>query len=376
MNRRVPFVDLRAQYATIRSEIDAAIAGVLDTSAYIGGPAVERFEREFAAWMGMPLCAGCANGTDSLEILLEAMGIAGGAEVLVPAHTWISTAEAVTRAGAVPVFVDTDPATYTIDPSRIEGKLTSRTRAIIPVHLYGHPCDMDALMAIAHRHGLRVIEDCAQAHGARYRGSLVGTFGDAASFSFYPGKNLGAYGDAGGIITRDEEIWRRFKMIANHGRLGKHDHAIEGRNSRLDGLQAAVLAAKLPHLDGWVAARRANAGVYSRLLAPAGIEPPRVAEGCEHAYHLYVVQVPERDRVREELAAVGVETGIHYPMALPMLAAYRRFGHRREDFPVSTRAVDQILSLPMYAELSSEEIAYVCSALVAAVARCTQSTRA
>lgn len=364
MSVRVPFVDLVAQYESIRTEVDAAIAGVISESAYIGGRFVKAFEEDFAGFLGAQYCVGCANGTDSLEILLKALGIGAGDEVIVPANSWISTSEAVTTAGGTPVFVDCDPHYYTIDTEKIEEKISPRTKAIIPVHLYGLPAEMDKIMAIAARHGLKVVEDCAQAHGATYRGRAVGTIGDAGSFSFYPGKNLGAYGDAGCMVTNDPELATRIRMIANHGRLGKFDHMLEGRNSRLDGLQAAILSAKLPHLRRWTELRRSHAAAYDHLLAESGIQLSQALEYSCHVYHLYVVQLSQRDHVRDELAANGIETGIHYPIPLPFLKAYARMGHSRDDFPVVSAASERILSLPMFAELTEQQLEKVVAALL------------
>jgi dTDP-4-amino-4,6-dideoxygalactose transaminase len=359
----IKLVDLHAQYLSIRSEIDAAIASVIADTAFIGGKYVTAFEEQFAAYVGTPYCVGCGNGTDALEIALVALGIGKGDEVIVPAHTWISTAEAVTTAGATPVFVDTNPLTYTIDPNLIEQKITPRTRAIIPVHLYGLPAEMDEILALARKYRLRVVEDCAQAHGAKYKGRTVGSFGDAAAFSFYPGKNLGAYGDAGCIVTADDQVARTARMIANHGRLSKHDHALEGRNSRLDGLQAAILSVKLPHLEKWNEARRKNAELYRSHLEGTGIEPPVAPQHSRHVYHLYVVQVPDRDHVATTLKSRNIETGVHYPVPLPFLQAYQRMRHEPSHFPVASRQMTRILSLPMYADLPESSISFICETL-------------
>jgi dTDP-4-amino-4,6-dideoxygalactose transaminase len=350
----IRLVDLNAQYQSIKTEIDEAIAEVLSDAAFIGGKYATIFEEEFAAYLGVKCCIGCGNGTDALEILLKALGIGRGDEVIVPAHTWISTAESVTTAGATPVFVDTTPALYTINAALIERHITNRTKAIIPVHLYGHPAEMDTIMAIAKIHGLKVIEDCAQAHGATYKGRKVGTIGHAAAFSFFPSKNLGAYGDAGGMVTNDESVAQLARMIANHGRLGKHDHAMEGRNSRLDGLNAAILSVKLHHLEAWTEARRSLAATYDEALEREGIAVPVSLPDCRHVFHLYVVEVTGRDAFREALAANGVETGVHYPKALPFLKAYERFAHRKDDFPVAFESTSRILSLPMYPELQPD----------------------
>lgn len=365
----VPFVDLKLQYHNHQKEIDAAIASVIGETAFISGKYAQTFENEFAAFLGIQHVMSCANGTDSLEILLQAYGIGAGDEVIVPANSWISTSESVTSVGARVVFVDADPATYTINTQLIESKISSRTKAVIPVHLYGCPADMDAIMQIAAKHKLNVIEDCAQAHGATYKGKNIGTIGHASSFSFYPGKNLGAYGDAGCMATNDAEIATKARMIANHGRLGKHDHGIEGRNSRLDGMQGAILSAKLPFLNQWTEARIRHAALYHELLADTGIPLPVTPAGCKHVFHLFVTKIRNREFVQDYLKSKGIETGIHYPIALPLLKAYTYLGHTSDDFPVASGQMDALLSLPMYAELNDSQIHYVCETLKEAVAR-------
>lgn len=367
---KIPFVDLRAQYDHIKPEIDAAIASVIADSAFVGGYEnryVRNFEEAFADYLKAVHCIGCANGTDSIEILLKAMNIGPGDEVIVPAHSWISTSEAVTTVGARPVFVDTHPDYYTLDARLIEASITPRTKAIIAVHLYGLAAEMDEILAVARKHRLRVLEDCAQAHGAEYKGTKVGTLGDAASFSFFPGKNLGAYGDAGCMVTKDPELARRARMLANHGQLAKHNHVIEGRNSRLDGLQAAVLGVKLKHLPQWTALRRKHAQRYDSLLAPLGVHTPSAPAYSSHVYHLYVVQFVNREMVQRDLSQAGISTGVHYPKALPFLTAYANHKHAPEDFPVAARHMDRVLSLPMYPELTAEQIESVVSAVAAAV---------
>lgn len=360
----VPFADLHAQYLSIRTEIDAAIAEVIRTSAFIRGPLVERFERAFAESVGVSHCVSCANGTDSLYIAMHALGVKHGDEVIAPAHSWISTTETITQAGGNVVFCDTEPATFTIDPAQIEAKITTRTVGIIAVHLFGQPADMDPIMEIARKHGLWVIEDCAQAHMARYKGRRVGTFGQAASFSFYPGKNLGAMGDAGAVLTPDADLARRMAMFARHGGLTKGDHQIEGINSRLDGLQAAVLSVKLPHLPAWTSRRQEIARAYSELLSGIdGLDLPVVASGREHVWHLYVVQHKQRDALAKHLAVHGIQTVINYPIALPFLPAYRRFGHRPFDFPVVHRHQSRILSLPIFPEINQEQMQAVADAV-------------
>jgi dTDP-4-amino-4,6-dideoxygalactose transaminase len=360
----VPFADLYAQYLSIRSEIDSAIAEVIRTSAFIRGPFVEEFERAFADMMGAPHCVSCANGTDALYIAMRALGVKSGDEVIAPAHSWISTTETITQAGGKVVFCDTDPETFTIDPARIVAKIGPRTVGIVPVHLYGQPADMDPIMALAAKHKLWVLEDCAQAQLARYKGRRVGTFGIAASFSFYPGKNLGAMGDAGAITTADADLAQRMAMFARHGGLNKGDHQIEGMNSRLDGLQAAVLLVKMRHLEAWTARRQEIARRYSELLGGIdGLTRPLVASDREHVWHLYVVRHRRRDALAKYLASRGIQTGINYPVALPFLPAYRRFGHTREDFPVAYGHQSQILSLPIFAEITWAQIQTVADAI-------------
>lgn len=353
---QIPFVDLKAQYLSIKNEIDEAIAQILQNTSFVGGAPVKQFEQAFAQYIGVEHCISCANGTDSLEMLLQAMGIGAGDEVIVPAASWISTSEAVSTVGATPVFVDIEPEYYTIDPTQIEAKLTSKTKAIIPVHLYGHPADMPAIMAIAKQYDLKVMEDCAQAHGASIEGKTVGTWGHCASFSFYPGKNLGAYGDAGAMVTNDEELAQKVHRIANHGQLKKHDHQIEGRNSRMDTLQAAILNVKLRYLEKWTQARIDNAAQYNKLLANTSIALPKTKANARHVFHLYVVRTTQRDKLKEYLKNQGIATGIHYPTALPLLPCYQRFNHKVEDFPIAAQYQNEILSLPMFAELNQEQI--------------------
>jgi dTDP-4-amino-4,6-dideoxygalactose transaminase len=363
MSYKVPFLDLNTQYRSIKKDIDRAIQNVIQTSSFIGGTPVATFEEDFKTYVGTKYVVGCANGTDSLEILLRAFGVGRGDEVLVPALSWISTSEAVSSVGAKPVFVDIDPVFYTIDPTKIEQKITKKTKAIIPVHLYGQPASMTPIMKIARAHGLYVIEDCAQAHGGMYKGKHVGTIGHAGSFSFYPGKNLGAYGDAGAMVTKDKEIALLAKRIANHGQLKKHEHIIEGRNSRLDGMQAAILSVKLEYLTKWVEQKRSHAATYRSHITNSAITLPREMRNTMHAYHLFVIQVDNRDKVRTLLEEKGIETSIHYPRPLPLLAAYshRRFSSR--EYEVSTRTTDRIISLPMYPELTKKNIQYVCKTL-------------
>jgi dTDP-4-amino-4,6-dideoxygalactose transaminase len=352
----VPYADLHLQYQSIKTEIDAAIAAVIRDSAFIRGPYVDAFEREFAATVDARHCISCANGTDALYIAMTALKVKPGDEVITTAHSWISTSAMITHAGATPVFCDTDAQTFNIDPAMVESAISPRSVGIIPVHLYGQPADMEAIMAIAHRHKLWVIEDCAQAHLAHFRDQQVGTFGDAATYSFYPGKNLGAMGDAGAVVTGRSDLAERMAMLARHGGLVKHQHQIEGINSRLDGLQAAILSAKLPHLPRWTKARQAAAAVYDAGLNQIeNVVVPQVASDRTHVYHLYTIQHPQRDKLAAHLSANGVQTAINYPVALPYLEAYRRFGHRPEQFPNAHRHQGRILSLPMFAEITAQQ---------------------
>ncbi len=353
----VPFVDLYAQYETIKDEIDFVIADVIKRSAFVRGSYVDRFEKMFADMMEREHCVSCANGTDSLYIAMVALGVKPGDEVIAPAHSWISTTETITQAGAKVVFCDTDEDTFTIDPKSIEEKITPNTVGIIPVHLYGQAADMDAIMAIAKKHKLWVLEDCAQAHLARYKGQLVGTFGDVASFSFYPGKNLGAMGDAGAVVTNNNVLAEKMTMFARHGGLKKGDHKIEGINSRLDGIQAAILSVKLPHLPKWTALRQDRAARYSDQLSKIqGIDCPKVAEAREHVWHLYVIRSNARDALAEFLNVNGVQTVINYPVALPFLPAYSRLNHLHADFPNAYKNQSEILSLPIYPELTDAQM--------------------
>jgi dTDP-4-amino-4,6-dideoxygalactose transaminase len=356
----VPFMDLHAQYLSIKAEIDSAIADVIAKSAFIRGPQVEAFEENFAAAIGAKHCVSCGNGTDALYIAMRALGLKPGDEVITSAHSWIATSETITQAGGKVVFCDTDRDTFTIDVDRLAALITPRTVGIIPVHFCGQPADMDPIMALAKRHGLWVIEDSAQAHLAKYKGRTVGTFGVAATFSFYPGKNLGAYGDAGAIVTNDAALASHMARFARHGALSKHDHDIEGINSRLDGLQAAVLDVKLRHLPAWTRLRQAIASAYDRELATfPEITRPLTAEGREHVYHLYMIRHERRDALAQHLKAHNVHTGLHYPVALPFLKAYAHLGHRPEDFPNAFRDQSRILTLPMYPEMGEAQRSHV-----------------
>src|SRR6202051_2460594 len=342
----VPFADLQLQYQIIKSEIDGAIAAVIGDNSFIRGPYVDAFEREFGNAVDIEHCVSCANGTDALNLAMAALSVQPGDEVITTAHSWISTSAMITHSGATVVFADTDESTFTIDPAAIESAITPRTVGILPVHLYGQPADMDAIMAIARKHGLWVIEDCAQAHLARYKGRQIGTFGTAATYSFYPGKNLGAMGDAGAVVTNDSALAEHVAMLARHGGLIKHQHQIEGINSRLDGMQAAILSAKLPHLPDWTKARQDAAKLYDAGLNQIeDVVVPEVAADRTHVYHLYTIRHPRRDALAAHLGANGVQTAINYPVALPFLAAYGRLEHRPEQFPNAYRDQVMILSL-------------------------------
>lgn len=355
----IPFVDLKIQYEAMKEEIDYVISEVIKETAFIKGKYVEKFENEFAEKYGVKHCIGVANGTDAIYIVLKMLGIGPGDEVITTAHSWISTSETITQCGAKPVFVDTDEF-YTINSSKIEEKITSKTKAIIPVHLYGQACEMDTIIKLANKYNLFVIEDCAQAHFAEYNGKKVGTFGIAATFSFYPGKNLGAYGDAGAIITNEDDLAKKCRMYANHGALKKHRHEIEGINSRLDGLQAAILSVKLKYIDDWNRKRLNNALIYNDLLSNIQqVQIPKIRNNSKHIFHIYCVQVEKRERLREFLSQNGIETQIHYPTMLPFMPAYKYLNHKYEDFSNAYNYQDKILSLPMYPELSREQIEYI-----------------
>lgn len=357
----IQLVDLRAQYETITTEIDSAIKNVLSQTAFIGGRYCKEFEESFAQFCGVKHCIGVGNGTDALFIALKTLGVGAGDEVITVANSFIATSEAISQTGARVVFVDINPKTYNIDTSKIEDKITSRTKAIIPVHLYGQPAEMDEILQLAEKHNLKIVEDAAQAHGARYRDRIIGSIGDMACFSFYPGKNLGAYGDAGAIVTNDNALAKKARMLANHGRIDKYDHEIEGVNSRLDGLQAAVLRVKLKHLDVWSEARRKNAYLYNENLKGTNLVTPVEIADVKAVYHLYVVRVKEeqRQKLQDHLKSKGVATGIHYPIALPNLKAYAYLNHTPYDFPEATRASQEILSLPMYPELNANQIIFI-----------------
>lgn len=359
----IPFVDLKAQYHALKHEITPAIEQVLEAANYILGPNVDAFEREFADFVGSSHAVACANGSDALEMVFRAWGIGPDDEVIVPANTWITSVSSATMYGARPVFADTHPDTFTIDPADIERKITARTKAIVAVHLYGMPADMDAIMQIAQSRNIRVLEDCAQSHGARHHGRHVGTIGEASTWSFYPGKNLGAYGDAGAIIVNDAAEAELLHRIGNHGQLVKHDHRMEGRNSRLDEIQAAILRVKLRRLGDWVEARRRHAKRYMEQLAGLPLTLPVIPTFAEPSWHIFAIRVKDRDGLRAALASEQIETNVHYPVALPFVPAYAYLNPSPDDFPVAREQTANVVALPMYAELTNEQIDRVCAAV-------------
>lgn len=355
----VPLVDLKAQYAAIKGDIDSAMQQVVDAASFIMGPDVRRFEGAFAEYCDSTHCVGVSSGTAALILVLHALGIRPGDEVITSAHTFIATAEAISAVGAKPVFVEIDPHTYNIDPDAVSAAVTPATRAVIPVHIYGQPADMTRLNAVARRHNLAVIEDAAQAHGATWQGQKAGSLADAACFSFYPGKNLGAYGDAGAVTTDNGDIAAQVALLRNHGRRSKYLHEQVGYGERLDTLHAAILAAKLPHLDAWTRQRRALAARYSARLADCDLVLPLVHEDAEPAWHLYVVRTPQRDAMLDFLNERGVQAGVHYPVPLHLQPAYAALGYRAGDLPITEEVAATCLSLPLYPEMTLDQQDYV-----------------
>lgn len=371
---RIPLVDLKAQYARIRPEIDAAIQRVLDHTGFILGEEVANFEQAFADYVGAKGAVGVASGTAALRLALQACGIGPGDGVITAAHTFFATAEAISQIGARPIFVDIDAQTYTVDPNQVEDEVEKRNsgqrsavggriRAIIPVHLYGQPADMNAVMDIARRYELWVIEDAAQAHGAEYKSRRCGSIGHLACFSFYPGKNLGAYGDAGMLTGNDEALLARVRRLRDHGRTSKYEHQEVGWGERLDALQAAILRAKLPHLEAWTEARRAHACHYTELLADCGVVTPYEAPSVRHVYHLYVIRTSWRGELLAHLRAKGIGAGVHYPIPLHRQPAYLREGYKEVHLLITEQVAAEVLSLPMYPELTEDQIAYVVKAV-------------
>jgi dTDP-4-amino-4,6-dideoxygalactose transaminase len=362
----VPFLDIKEQNRRIWPELQQAINGVVEQAQFILGPAVERFEKAFAQYLGRKHCVGLNNGTSALHMALQACDVGPGDEVITTPHTWISTSWAVSYVGAKPVYVDIDPATYNINPALIERAITPRTKAILPVHLYGQACDMDALCRIAEKHNLVLIEDAAQAHGAMYNGRRIGSFGRIACFSFYPGKNLGAFGEGGAVATDDEQLAKRIRQLRDHAQAGRHHHVELGHNTRMEGIQGAVLEVKLRHLDEWNAARMKLAARYHGLLAGVpGIQLPAAPEQGRHVWHLFVVLVRgmDRDVLQKQLAERGVSTGVHYPTPVPLQPAYAYLGHKPGDFPVAEDVMRRCLSLPMCAEMAEEQVDWTVAAI-------------
>jgi len=360
---RVPFLDLQAQYHSVRSEIIDAMISVADSTRYALGPAVAEFEQQFAAFTGTDHCVAVNSGTSALHLALITAGVGPGDEVITVPMTFIATSWAISYVGATPVFVDVDPVTYTMDPEEVEALITPQTKAILPVHLYGQMADMAPLLDVGNRHGIPVIEDAAQAHGAAYRGSSAGTWGQAGCFSFYPGKNLGAAGEGGAIVTNDAAIADRLRSLRDHAQTVRYNHSEIGFNYRMDAIQGAVLGVKLRRLDSWIDARRERASSYGELLSGLPLQLPTEAVDRKHAWHLYVVLHPERERIQAELDTMGIDTGMHYPIPVHLQGAYAHLGHTRGDFPVSERIAAQCLSLPMYPELTGPQQDAVASAL-------------
>ena len=369
----VPYFDLKAQYAGMRDEILAALDRVCQGASFILGEEVAAFEKEFAAYCETKYCVALNSGTSALHLALLAIGVQGGDEVITTANTFIATAEAIAYTGARPVFVDIDPATANIDPRRIEQAITRRTKAIIPVHLYGRPAELGPILEIARNHGLAVIEDSCQAHGARYRGKRVGGIGTAAAFSFYPGKNLGAYGEGGALTTNDENIASLARSLRDHGQTSRYFHDYLGYNYRMDGFQGAVLRIKMKRLEEWTAKRRRFAGLYREILGGSGIVIPRDDPRSESVYHLFVVYVENRDSIRAQLEARGVQTAIHYPRPVHLQKPFAALGYHTGSFPLTERACDQTLSLPLFPEMTEEQVKYVGETLLDTVGQNTSA---
>lgn len=359
----IPFADLKAQYHSIKTEVDAAIADVLESSAFILGKHVAAFEEEFAAYCGAEYAAGVNSGTSALHLAMLAAGVGPGSEVITVPFTFIATVAAIGYTGARPVFVDVDPAGYTMDPAKLEAAITERTKAIVPVHLYGQPADMDPILEVARRHKLAVIEDAAQAHGAEYKGRRVGSMGDLACFSFYPGKNLGAYGEGGAVVTNNPEYHRTVRMLRDWGSEKRYHHALKGYNYRLEGIQGAILGVKLRYLDQWTACRQAHGREYTRLLEGSGVVTPAVMKYAKHVFHVYAIRSAQRDRLQQHLQEKQIQTGIHYPFPIHLTEAWADLGYQKGAFPVSEQIANEVLSLPMSAELTSEQIGVVAAAV-------------
>ena len=359
----IPYVDLKAQYRSIKAEIDEAVLRVLESSQFILGEEVAAFERDFAAYCAASEAVAVNSGTSALHLALLAAGVGPGDEVVTVPFTFVATVSAIGYVNARAVFVDVDPVYYTMDPSRLEAAITPRTKAIMPVHLYGQPADMHPILEIAERHGITVIEDAAQAHGSEYHGRRCGSIGAVAGFSFYPGKNLGAYGEGGAVVSSDPRMLQQMRMLRDWGSSRRYEHALKGFNYRMDGIQGAILRVKMKHIEGWTEARRSRAAVYARHLTGAPVQVPAERPGCRHVYHVYAVRTRERQRIQAALQAQGIHTGIHYPIPVHLQPAHADLGYTRGDFPVSEQLAEEVLSLPMYPELTDDQVAEVCSAV-------------
>jgi len=361
----VPFLDLKSQYLSIKDEIQTALSEVMEKTAFAGGPFVAQFENEFAKFCGTKHAIAVGSGTEALWAALLAAGVGPGDEVITVPDTFIATAEAVSYCGGTPVFVDIEEATYNMDPAKLEAAITPRTKAVIPVHLFGQTADMDPIIEVAAKHRLLVIEDACQAHGAEYKGKRAGSIGDAGCFSFYPGKNLGAYGEAGAVVTNRDELADRIRMFRDHGQPKKYHHDMAGWNARMDGFQGAVLSVKLKYIDSWNESRRKNAAMYGELLnhGAAGVALPIQAGYAKHVYHIYAVRVKNRDTFMDALNKKGVASGIHYPIPLHLTGAYASLGYKEGDFPVAEKCAAEFVSLPMYPELKEEQIRYVAATI-------------
>jgi len=367
----IPLVDLPAQFRALKPEIEAAVSQVFENAQFILGPAVAAFERDFAAFCRTAHAVGVNSGTSALHLALLAAGVGPGDEVITVPFTFVATVAAIEYTGARPVFVDVEPGFLTMDPAKLEAAITPRTRAIIPVHLFGQPADMDPIMAIANRHGLVVIEDACQAHGAEYKGRRCGSIGQLGCFSFYPGKNLGAYGEGGAVVTSGAALATRIRLLRSWGEEVRYEHKYRGFNCRMDGVQGAILGVKLRYLEEWTEARRRNAAEYGRRLAGTPAQPLPERPGVRHVYHLYVVRLQQRDSWRERLTEAGIQTGVHYPIPVHLQPAYRDLGYKAGDFPVCEEASREVLSLPMFPELTDAQIATITSALRTSVGAAT-----
>ena len=355
----IPFLDLKTQYHSIKDEIDTAVLDLLESTQFVLGREVAGFEEEFATYCHVGRGIGVNSGTSALHLALLAVGVGPGDEVITVPNTFVATVAAICYTGACPVFVDIDPVTYTIDPGGIVSAITEKTKAIIPVHLYGQPADMDPILDVARRHNLLVIEDAAQAHGSEYKDRRVGSIGDIGCFSFYPGKNLGACGEGGMVVTNNPEYDRTIRMLRDWGAEKKYEHKLKGYNYRMEGIQGAVLRVKLRYLEKWTEARRSRAALYDRLLAGSGIQTPSAMPYARHVYHIYAIRIPNRAEVQDVLLKKGVQTNIHYPFPVHLLEAYRDLGYKYGDFPHAEKAAKEVLSLPMFAELTDESVEYV-----------------